>query len=335
VAVCIVTRNEAGWLRHAVDSACAQDWPDTEVWVFDAGSTDETPELMASLGRKYADLHYAPLPDPPDADRWGWLCQPGTEFVVRLGQADQLLPGYVRAALEALREHSGAAYAHTSVQECDSTGNEEGTRWVEAPRGGTAYRDADDALRALVEGSPLLSDTVTFRTSALCGPARDGEMSLPPLADYELFIRLADAGHGSVAIDEALASVHERRGPAAPDFEAQRYRLRGYRQVFEDSLLPAFRRRGWDTSPIARRRIRLAKETVSACFHPAFTPEERADLLALVLDLGDSPGVRARIRACSLGLGFWFDVQSEAQRGISAATKTALARLRARRRARV
>jgi glycosyltransferase involved in cell wall biosynthesis len=59
VSVCIPTRNQAPFLRAAIESALAQDLPGLEVLVHDDASTDATPQVLAAIRdprRKEQDL---------------------------------------------------------------------------------------------------------------------------------------------------------------------------------------------------------------------------------------------------------------------------------------
>lgn len=53
----IPTYNQAGYLREAVDSVLAQTYLDRECIVVDDGSTDETPDILASYGDRIVTLH--------------------------------------------------------------------------------------------------------------------------------------------------------------------------------------------------------------------------------------------------------------------------------------
>ena len=50
ISIVIASRNQAGFLRSALDSLAAQDYPDLEVVVVDGASTDGTVELLQQRG---------------------------------------------------------------------------------------------------------------------------------------------------------------------------------------------------------------------------------------------------------------------------------------------
>src|SRR5258705_7356831 len=56
VSVVIPTFNQAAYLREAIDSVLAQTWGNRECIVVDDGSTDGTPEIIASYGDRIVAL---------------------------------------------------------------------------------------------------------------------------------------------------------------------------------------------------------------------------------------------------------------------------------------
>src|SRR5436190_11609912 len=52
VSIVLATHNRPDWLRLAIDSVLAQDYPDLELLVMDDGSTDRTPELLKQYARR-------------------------------------------------------------------------------------------------------------------------------------------------------------------------------------------------------------------------------------------------------------------------------------------
>jgi glycosyltransferase involved in cell wall biosynthesis len=58
VSLVIPTHNRASWLREAMDSVLAQDYPNLELLVVDDGSTDETPAILADYGGRHSDERF-------------------------------------------------------------------------------------------------------------------------------------------------------------------------------------------------------------------------------------------------------------------------------------
>jgi hypothetical protein len=53
VSIVVATYNRRDWLRLAMESVLAQDYPDLELLVMDDGSTDGTPELLMEYARRH------------------------------------------------------------------------------------------------------------------------------------------------------------------------------------------------------------------------------------------------------------------------------------------
>ncbi len=72
LSVVIPARNEASGIEAAVISHCSQDYPNLQVVVCDDGSTDETPQILAKLQKRFANLVIVKGTEPLD----GWLGKP-------------------------------------------------------------------------------------------------------------------------------------------------------------------------------------------------------------------------------------------------------------------
>ena len=72
VSIVVPARNEERSIREAVASFCTQDYPLFEVLVVDDRSTDATPQILAELRRRFANLKVIDGREPPA----GWLGKP-------------------------------------------------------------------------------------------------------------------------------------------------------------------------------------------------------------------------------------------------------------------
>ena len=121
--------------------------------------------------------------------------------------------------------------------------------------------------------------------------------------DWDLAVRLADAGWGNVYCDEVLASyrVWEDAGKVRP--KRQMIEVGDCLRIYEGSVMPAFARRNWDDAPVwkARRATALSHGTVID--NPLFSTREQRDLLSLVQRLGNSNLLRVQTRLLKCGLG--------------------------------
>lgn len=300
VAVSIPTYNQAEYLPTAVRSAYDQDYDGhLEVWVADDASTDGTHEVLHELLREFSDLKVIQQEQNVGIARnaTAALRAPSTEFVVRLDSDDVLEPAFVSSLVGLMRGYPGAGYSHPSVQEIDQYGHE---RRVRRLARGTGFQPADAALRASLSGHRTAANIMLFRKSALEAVAYyDGRPEY--VEDYDLSVRLADNGYGNIYTEEVLARYrvwNDARGVRARRKELQ---LEGYRRIFDETISPAWRRRGWGAREISRQRTRLALRNCPSCFAPNYTSAEQHELVDLLLRLGDSRRLRIRLALCRRG----------------------------------
>ena len=81
LSVVIPARDEAKWIKEAVESHCSQEYPDLQVVVVDDGSTDSTPEILSRLQARFPNLHVVHGHPPPE----GWLGKP---YAIHQGLAE-------------------------------------------------------------------------------------------------------------------------------------------------------------------------------------------------------------------------------------------------------
>lgn len=326
VAVCIPTYNQSQYLSQAVLSACNQTYPDVEVWVADDASTDETPAIMAALRQQYPQVRYHRQPQNCGiAENSSWLLrQPKTEFVVRLDSDDLLAPEYVDTLVNLAVQYPNAGYAHTAVQEIGKGGE---LRRIRRVARSTGFQDGETALRASVSGYRTAANILMFRAEVL-RELNFYEGRPEFTEDYDFAVRMADAGYGNVYVDRTLASYRVWADDEGKRAKRKKIQLEGYIRIFDESMIPAFQRRGWNTQPIVRQRRRLAELNAAYCCSPRFSLAERTELIALLVQLGDSPSLRARLIVTRVGLGFIFEWQSAAIYGAKEFVKAGLSRCR-------
>jgi glycosyltransferase involved in cell wall biosynthesis len=325
VAVCIPTFNQAQYLVHSVGSACNQTYPNIEVWVADDASTDETPEVMTQLCQQFPQLHYYRQPQNLGiAGNNTWLLnQPKTEFIVRLDSDDVLKPNYVETLVTLLQKYPEAGYAHNAVQEINEYGENRSVRRISRKQ---EFQNAEDALQASVSGYRVAANICMFRSNVL-QKLRFYEGRPEFVEDYDLSVRIADAGYGNVYINDILACYRVWSDVKKARSKRKNLQLKGYIRIFEESLLPAFERRGWDTKVIAQQRCKFAIIHSAYCFLPIFNQAERAELVGLLKKLGDSPALRLRLLALSWGLAPIFEWQHHTELKLKGIVKGWLSKL--------
>jgi len=328
VAVCIPTYNQSAYLTESVTSACRQTYPNVEVWVSDDASTDATPTVLAALAREFPQLRYFRQPVNLNiaANNTWLLAQPDAEFIVRLDSDDMLEPQYVETLLDRITSDARIGYAHAAVQIIDENGRFLTIARLARPSG---VRSADAALREAVGGYRVASNICMFRASALReldyyrGRPDSGE-------DYDLSVRMAAAGYSNVYENIVLSRYRVWTDPKRLRSRRKGLQLRGYIRIFNEAFEPAFRRRGWDTKILMRRRRWLAAHHAAACFEPQYSETENAELVRLLTELagGMTFGLSLRLLMIRRGFGFVFELQNSAVHEAKRLIKGILSRFR-------
>lgn len=119
-SVIIPTYNRAGYLKEALESALAQDYPNLEVIVVDDGSTDNTEELIKPyLGRiKYIKQKNS---GPAKARNNGITSCKG-DFITFLDSDDKYLPRKVRLQVEYLKSQPQYGMVYCGCEYFDDSG---------------------------------------------------------------------------------------------------------------------------------------------------------------------------------------------------------------------
>jgi glycosyltransferase involved in cell wall biosynthesis len=290
VAICIPTYNQADYLSFAVRSAFAQTYPGVEVWVSDDRSTDHTPEVLQELQKEFPALkshRHAENRGISGNNNW-LLAQPETDYIVRLDSDDALEPDYVQTLLPIMEAEPNAAYAHCAIQEIDREGQ---PRRIRSLAGRGQVQSAEDSLRASISGYRVAANILMFRTAAL----RAMHYYRPQLGfaeDWDLAVRFADHGYSNLYSDHVLARYRWWDDAGRTRSKRKIVEIEGVLHVFEDSLIPAFEKRGWDTEGIWDRRRAMALNHALVIDAPQFTAEERARIVALLERLGPSPALK-------------------------------------------
>ncbi len=329
VAVCIPTFNQAAFLPLAVRSACAQTYPGVEVWVADDASTDDTPKVMAELCQEYRQInYYRQQLNCGIAENNSWLLpQPETDYVVRLDSDDIMEPKYVERLVYFMEQYPLAGYAHVAIQQIDSEGRfGQQTHLARA----TGYVDGDTALRASLTDYKVAANIVMFRKKVL--EELNFYRGRPEFVeDYDLSVRVADAGYGNVYVDEVLAQYRVWADTGNKRLKRKNLQLTGYKRIYEESMKPAYARRGWSTATIDRQMRKMALHHSAYCFSDFFSSAERESLAKLLILLGDSPMLRLKLAALKAGCGPLFRWQEKSEKALRQYVKLIISSLRSSR----
>jgi glycosyltransferase involved in cell wall biosynthesis len=120
VSVVIPTFNQASYLRQAIDSVLGQTWANRECIVVDDGSTDGTPEIIASYGDRIVALRQANR-GAANALNAGIRAARG-ELICWLSSDDAYLPEKLERQVAALLARPDAGLCCTGWETMDATG---------------------------------------------------------------------------------------------------------------------------------------------------------------------------------------------------------------------
>lgn len=302
VTIGIPTFNRVGLLREAVDSVLAQTIDDWELFVFDDGSTDGTPELMAS----YTDerIHYVRNPRNlgHPANITQVLRAGSAPYVGVLFDDDVMFPEHLQRMCALLEAYPRAAVAHSAYELWTAHGErkaivadgrtrpfeQSGTSFIRKavanPPGiwvATALmrREAVRRLQFRVQDEPATDVMFWLRV------ARNGTVVYDPVptACYRVtegyssennFLAISDGGYqptfGTV---EAYQRVFDGFHAEQTLSRVEDARLRLIEQRTIHGLLQAVIRRRWHEEPSTLARLRLLRRAF------ALDPSAAADPL--------------------------------------------------------
>jgi len=152
-------------------------------------------------------------------------------------------------------------------------------------------QSSEESLRASVTGYRVAANICLFRRTAL-QQVDYYRSNLNFADDWDLAVRLADAGWGNVYVSEVLANY--RVWDTTDNVRSRRKlaEVQGCQRVIEDSLIPAFTRRNWSLAPIINARRRLALGHAECLRLNQFTEAEQNNLRKALCQLGDSSALR-------------------------------------------
>jgi hypothetical protein len=204
VSIVIPTYNRVGWLRGAIDSVLAQDYPDLELVVVDDGSQDGTADLLADYARREPER------------RFRWLSQENSgqaaalnrgnalargELLGYLSDDDLLAPGAITRLAAELAGDPGVVLAYPAYYVIDGDGE---------------VVDVTRPVRYSPAAAVRLHDTIVgpaglVRRSALEPGGWDGDLRW--VGDLIMWLRVGMAGR-AVRVDEPLAFWRRHEGSA-------------------------------------------------------------------------------------------------------------------------
>ena len=277
VTVGIPTRNRSSWLRRAIESVLQQSYPNFTLLVSDNASDDDTPDVVATFVDQRIVYHRLETNVGRAANFNGIVARTSTEFLVLLGDDDELAPNHLERTVAALRRWPSAGVAHTGCVVIDESGRvlDPHVRLLKT----TARVQLEPAKlvreRCMKTGWGACFCSIVFRTDAItqAGGLREADGVID---DLPLLLRVAE-DWDFVYVNQPLAhlrthvgassSVLGGFGPAgfrsSPAFADMAY-SRKLAFLTETVLLDSERRRLRKLADTARRRDRLAHFSMEA-----------------------------------------------------------------------
>jgi GT2 family glycosyltransferase len=288
--VCIPTYNQSKYLRHAVQSVAEQSAP-VRLLVSNDASPDDTAEVIAELQKQYSFAAVNHKENRGISAHLEWLFrQPETPYIMRLDSDDFLHPDYISELQGLMERYPKAGYAHCAVMEVDAEDRSLGDRRLGRVQ---EFEEADHMLRRSVMGYQVSANILMFRREALASVDFGTTAErLNHAEDYDLSVRLADAGWGNIYSGKILASHRKWASTSRPVVSRKMAELRGLTLVFTGSLEQAFARRGWSMRPLRRRRRQLALNNSDVLDRGSFAPGERENMVDALVKLGGTRAVR-------------------------------------------
>jgi GT2 family glycosyltransferase len=209
--------NQDSYVSRAIDSALAQSHTPVEVIVVDDGSTDGTAKVLST----YKERPNVTLIRQPNAGlsaaRNRGLASSRGEFICFLDADDYLAPAFAAKLQTPLLEDPGVAFAYCDLQRVDRFGDP-----VDDYSVASARRTLNgDLFESLIIGGYFTPNTVLLRRPVL--DALGGfDLELGGHADYDLWLRIAGAGHRAAFVSERLAFY--RMHPASMSQDADHMR---------------------------------------------------------------------------------------------------------------
>lgn len=199
VTVVTPSYQQGRFIGETLRSVAEQDYPHIEHLVLDAGSRDETHDVLRAHAERHPRMSWVAEPDrgQSDAINKGFHRARGS-IVAWLNADDVYTPGAVRAAVEALnaRPDAGLVYGHGDI--IDETGRRTGPYVGWEPF----------HLWRLIHGLDFVLQPATFFRRQLVLELGGLDEGLNWSMDWDLWIRLASVSE-VIELDRVLAQARE------------------------------------------------------------------------------------------------------------------------------
>jgi hypothetical protein len=189
VSVCIPTRNQAPFLRAAVQSALSQDLADLEVLVHDDASDDATQELLSSFADPRLRILRHAEPRGIAANRNSCLMHARGRYLAWLDSDDVFLPGSLGRRIDVLDANPDIGLVHGAFELIDA--EDRPLRGWPAAYAGDAVQSGHSAFRDLIASNPITTSTVVVRRSVQNAAGAFSTSIGASSSDWDMWLRIA------------------------------------------------------------------------------------------------------------------------------------------------
>lgn len=191
--------NQIQYLEQCLTSALAQTLHDIEVILVDDGATEDPSPIVNRLNDPRLRMIHQHNAGVALARNTGIAAARG-EFLAFLDADDWLAPAMIETLVGVLRQHPDVGLAYCDITRVNSAGETADEHGIAGSRPALS----GDILPALIVGGYFPPASVLVRASVI-GQVGAFERDLGGCCDWDLWIRIAAAGHQALFCDERLA----------------------------------------------------------------------------------------------------------------------------------
>ena len=301
VTVCIPTFNQASFLIQAVESVLNQKYPNVKIFISDDASNDNTQELMRQYANEPRIQYYRQPQNLGISANNNWLLsQPETEYIIRLDSDDLLLPDYTNTLINLFEQYLDAGYAHVAVNEIDSKNT---LRRVRRLFGRDLYQDSVTALKAGLTGYRVAANICMFKRSVLHEMNfYKGGMNF--CEDWELSVRIADAGYGNIYYPEPLACYRVWTDHGNVRASRKLTEIRAAYELYEETYMPIYKKRKWNTVSIENQKTTYALNHSICLAQNNFNQDDKKQIRNELKRFTDSKALSLKLSLIDLKLAW-------------------------------
>lgn len=222
VAVVIPTFNRSGFLKRAIETACSQTYPVSEIIIVDDGSQDDTPQMVTDMAASDSRIQLIRQSNAgANAARNAGVRNATSKWIAFLDSDDQWLPEKIAQQIEAARA-TGRGAIFTSAVGVD------GDRKLydfETP--------LEVSLEDICERNCLGTTSVMMVKNSLVKEVGGFDLDLPSCQDWDMYIKLRQRTEFTVVPDQLV--LYED-GPHERISNSNRRALAGHKIVFSRAV---------------------------------------------------------------------------------------------------